>query len=232
MRPAGAPAPAAPEQAGVAEGGRSRPGEQAQQLLLLLGEAPGAARLDHAEHAEGLAAELERDLHDRPLVVLDHHGALERVQVLVVDVLLEEVALADDGIALGPIVQADDGADVVEVDAAQLLRPHGHIGHRPRLGIVLVDVAPLHVQCLADLASDGLGHLVDVQRRGERRAHIEDRPVRVASGRRHVRRVSHRTPPHGSCPGAWRGTAPCRRCAPARRDRRPGPGSRRRRCSP
>ena len=221
-----------PEQAGVAERGGGRPREEAQQLLLLLGEAPVAARLHHAEHPERLAAELERHLHDRPLVVLDHDLALERIQVLVVDVLLEEVALADDGVALGPVLQAHHRADVVHVDAAQLLRPHGDVGHGPCLCVVLIDVAPLDVERLADLPGDGLGDLVDVERRGERRADLEDGPVRIAGGGRDVRRVSHRTPPHGSCRDAWRGRAPCPRCAPARPGRRRRPGSRRRRCSP
>ena len=85
------------------------------------------------------------------------------IQVLVVDVGLEQVALADDGVALRAVVQTDHRADVVDVDAAQLLGPDGDVGHRPRLRVVLVDVAPLHVERLAHLARDGLHHLVEVE---------------------------------------------------------------------
>ena len=220
------------EQARVADRRRRRTGEQAKELLLLRREAAVAARLDHAEHAHRFAGERERHLHDRLLVVPDHDLALEGIQVLVVDVRLEQVALADDGVALRTVVQAHHGAQVVQVDAAELLGPDGDVGHRPRHGVVLVDVAPLHVERLAHLAGDRLHHLVQVEGGRKRGPHLEDDAVRVArGGGAGVVELSHRRPPPGSCPDAWRGTAPCRRCARARPVHRRRRGSRRPRCS-
>ena len=218
------------EEARVAQSGGRRPGQQTEQVLLLLGEPPVAPALDDAQDAQRLAAEDERHLHDRLLLVLHHDLALPRVEVGIVHVLLEQVALAEHRVALGPVVEAHDRADVVDVHAAQVLGPHRGVGERPRHGIPLVDVAPLHVQCLSHLAGDRLDHLVEVQRDGQRGADLEHGRIRVAGGRHGgVERLSHRRPPPGSCRGAWRGTGPCRRCARAPRGRRRRRGSRRRR---
>ena len=220
-----------PVQPGVADRRRGRAGEQPQELLLVVGEATRATRLGHPNDPQSHPAELERYLHDGLLVVLDHELSLDGVQVVVVDVLLQKVTLADHRVALGPFAQVDDRSDVVEVDLAQFLRPHRDVGHRACLGVVLVDVAELDIQRLADLPGDDLGHLVEVERRRQRRADFEDGLVRVpACGSSGRAVVSHRTPPRGSCPGAWPGTEPCRHCAPARPGRPPPPGSRPRRC--
>ena len=218
------------EEARVPQRGGRRPGQQAEQVLLLLGEPAVAPALDDAEDAQRLAAEDERHLHDRLLLVLHHDLALPRVEVGIVHVLLEQVALAEHRVALGPVVEAHDRADVVDVHAAQVLGPHRRVRERPRHGIPLVDVAPLHVQRLSHLAGDRLDHLVEVQRDGQRGADLQHGRIRVAGGRHgDVEGLSHRRPPPGSCRGAWRGTGPCRRCARAPPGHRRRRGSRRRR---
>jgi hypothetical protein len=129
------------EEAGVVDRDRGRHGEHREELLLRLGEAPRARGLTHAEQADHLVVEDQRDLHRRVLVPLLHRPPLAGVEPFVVEVLDGHSAFVHHPEASRTLRARDDGADVVEIRRRHLRTPDAGVGERFGLGVVQADIA-------------------------------------------------------------------------------------------
>ena len=168
------------EDVGVVDGDGGQHGKLRKELLLGGREPPAVARLDDAQHADHLPAELQRSVEVGLFAPTVHLGGLGGRKVGIVAVNLDDAPLPHDGHVVQTSLRRVRLADPRPL-FGELVgdAPRSHVVEQVGRGRVAVDVGGGDGKGFADLPGDGAQHLVDRQSRGDCRPDPGDDRLRI-----------------------------------------------------